>query len=278
MATTTSAGERSQGWQLETNSAEAYERYLVPALMTRWADQLVELAAVERHERVLDVGCGTGIVVRRAAARVGAGGRLAGLDLNQGMLAAARGATATTKPPVEWRQGDATALPFPGGAFDVVFSQQMLQFVSEPLAALREMRRVLAPHGRAAVAVCRPIEFCPDYVTLAEALKQYVGPEAAVMMRSPFPSWSADELRALFAGAGFQEVRVRIDVGSVRYPSAEEFVRREAASSPLAGPIGALEAEACGALVRTLDAALRERRDDEGVVLRMEAYLALARA
>jgi SAM-dependent methyltransferase len=266
----------TEGWQLETNSAEAYERYLVPAMMARWAALLVDAAGPEASARVLDVGCGTGIVARTAATRVGASGRVAGVDLNEGMLAVARAASSAIRPPIEWRHGSATALPFPDQSFDVVLSQQMLQFASDPTAALREMHRVLVPGGRAAVLVCRPIAHSPDYVVMAEALGRHAGHEAEAMMRSPFPAWSANDLRALVSGSGFPAVKVRIDAGSVRYPSAEEFLRREAASSPLAGPIGTLSATARGALIRELEMALRDRLDDEGIVLPLEAYLVLA--
>ena len=62
---------RWEGWQLEESSAEAYERYLVPLLFAPGAQYLVELAAPGPGERVLDVACGTGIVARRAVAKVG---------------------------------------------------------------------------------------------------------------------------------------------------------------------------------------------------------------
>lgn len=274
---TTPRTNPTEGWQLEADSAEAYERYLVPAMMARWAGLLVEAAAPEAGARVLDVGCGTGIVARTAAARVGRSGRVTGIDLNDGMLAVARAASAAIRPPIEWRQGSASALPFPDQSFDAVLSQQMLQFASDPTAALREMHRVLAPGGRAAVFVCRPIAHSPGYVVMAEALGRHAGPQAEAIMRSPFPAWSTDDLRALVAGAGFGGVRVRIDAGSVRYPSAEEFLRREAASSPLAGPIGALSAGARRALIGELARALRDRFDDDGIVVPQEAYLVLAR-
>jgi SAM-dependent methyltransferase len=275
--TTISPTGATEGWQLEANSAEAYERYLVPAMMAGWADRLLELAGVAPGMRVLDVGCGTGIVARRAAARVTPAGAVVGLDLNEGMLAVARAASATVHPPIEWRQGNAAALPFPEGSFDAALSQQMIQFTSDPSAVLREMRRVLAPEGRAAVLVCRPIAHSPDYVTLASLLGRHVGSEAEAGMRSPFPTWVVDDLRALVAGAGFREARVLIDAGSVRYPSAREFLRREAASSPLAGPIAALGPDKREALLQDLEAALRSRRDDDGIVLPLEAYVAVGR-
>jgi SAM-dependent methyltransferase len=272
---TTMSRTAAEGWQLEANSAEAYERYLVPAMMARWAALLAETAGIDAGARVLDVGCGTGIVARTAAARVGARGGVAGLDLNDGMLAVARAASARIHPPIEWRQGNAAALPYPEGVFDAALSQQMLQFVSDPSAVLREMHRVLAPGGRAAIMVCRPLRHSPDYVTMAELLGRHAGADAGAMMRSPFPEWTAEDLRALVGGAGFRNVRIRIDAGSVRYPSAAEFLRREAASSPLAGPIGALSAGVRGALIQDLETALADRRDDEGIVLRLEALIAV---
>lgn len=276
MSTMSPTGTR-EGWQLEPNSAEAYERYLVPAMMARWADLLVDQAAPAPGTRVLDVGCGTGIVARRAAPRVGAGGRVVGLDLNEGMLAVARAASAAVRPSIEWRQGNATELPFPEGSFDAVLSQQMLQFASDPSAALREMHGVLAPEGRAALLVCRPIVHSPDYLAMAGLLGRHAGPAAEAMMRSPFPTWTVEDLRALVAGAGFRDVRVRIDADCVRYPTAREFLRREAASSPLAGPIAVLSPDKREALIQDLEASLQSRRDDDGLVLPLEAYVVVAR-
>lgn len=95
-------------------------------------------------------------------------------------------------------------------------------------------------------------------------------------MRSPFCPWSVDQFRSLFTEAGFRDVRVRIEVCSIRYPSIAEYLRREAASSPLAGPIGALAAHVRADLIRELEAALSDYVDDEGFVCPFETYAALA--
>jgi SAM-dependent methyltransferase len=268
--------DRQQGWQLQEGSAEAYERYLVPLLFAPGAEYLIELAELGPGERVLDVACGTGIVVRRAAQRVGSGGRVVGLDINEGMLEVARKVSSEAYPAIEWQQGDANDMPLQDGAFDAVFCQQALQFFPDRLAALREMHRVLAPNGRLALSVLRSTEHNPGYRLLAEALERHVGPDAGSMMRSPFPSLSADELRELIVGAGFGKVRILLGISPVRYPSAEEFLRWEGASSPLAGLIGALRDDACEALIRDLGQALRTYTDDEGIVFPAETYLAVA--
>jgi ubiquinone/menaquinone biosynthesis C-methylase UbiE len=264
-------------WQLEESSAEAYERYLVPLLFAPGAEFLIELAAPGPGERVLDVACGTGIVARRAALRVGSGGTVVGLDKNEGMLKVARKASSDVRPAIEWRQGDATDMPLPDGAFDVVFCQQGLQFFSDRSATLSEMHRVLVENGRLALSVLRSIEHNPGYRLLAEALERHVGPDAGAMMRSPFPSLSADELRNLITGAGFRDVKIFLGIGPVRYPSVEELVHQEAASSPLAEPILSLKDDVRAALVRDVGEALRTYTDDDGIVFPAETYLAVAR-
>jgi ubiquinone/menaquinone biosynthesis C-methylase UbiE len=264
-------------WQLDEGSAEAYERYLVPLLFAPGAEYLIELATPGPGERVLDVACGTGIVARRAALRVGSGGKVVGLDLNEGMLGMASKASSDVRPVIEWRQGDATSMHLPDGAFDVVFCQQGLQFFPDQPTALSEMHRVLTPNGRLALSVLRSVEHNPGYRLLADALERHVGPEAGAMMRSPFPLLSGDELRDLITAAGFQDVRIFLGIGPVRYPTVEEFLRWEGASSPLAEPIAALKDDVRTTLIHDLGEALRIYTDDAGIVFPTETYLAVAR-
>lgn len=260
-------------WQLEEASAEAYERYAVPSWSRPLAEQLVALAAPRDGERVVDVACGTGIVARLAAQRVGERGTVAGVDLNGGMLDVARAQSAA----IAWRQGDAETLPLDDGAFDLVLCQQGLQFFPRRGAALAEMHRVLAPGGRLALSVMRPITHNAGWGALADALTRHAGPEAGAMMRAPFPDWDAAELRELVTSAGFHDVRVRIVVASARYPSAQELVRWEAASSPLAGPLSALSPGTREALVVDVSAAIADRVDDDGVLFPQETHVVLAR-
>ena len=108
-------------WQLEGSAAELYHRYLVPAITTKWADDLVHRAQLRAGEDVLDVACGTGVVARLAAKKV-TPGHVTGLDLNSGMLAVARNVSNGGEP-ISWKEGSALDLPFPSGHFDVVLCQ-----------------------------------------------------------------------------------------------------------------------------------------------------------
>ena len=77
-------------WQFVGSVPENYERYLVPSIFAPWADDLVEMAALEPGQRVLDIACGTGVVARTAARRLGSGGNVTGLDLSAPILDAER--------------------------------------------------------------------------------------------------------------------------------------------------------------------------------------------
>ena len=263
-------------WQLDESSAKAYERYLVPLFFAPGARYLIELVALKGGERVLDVACGTGIVARIAAERVGNSGTVIGLDLNEGMLEVARTASSNIHPIIEWRKGDVKEIPFEDSSFDVGFCQQGLQFFPDKVAALQEIHRVLKSNGRLALSAMRPIKHNPSYAILAEALERHIGADAGLMMRSPFLSLNTDDLRDLFVTAGFNDLRILISIGSVRYHSIKEFVLREAASSPLAKEIKYVSDDVFRALINDLDVSLREYIDDEGIVFPTETYLAVA--
>src|SRR4051812_13070177 len=126
-------------WQLEGSAAELFQRYLVPAITSKWAEDLVHRAQLRTGELVLDVACGTGAVARLAAPKVRPG-QVTGLDLNVGMLAVAR-SLPNEDAPISWTEGSALDMPFPSGYFDAVLCQQGLQFFPDQPGALREMRR-----------------------------------------------------------------------------------------------------------------------------------------
>ena len=227
-------------WQVAGSAPEVYERDLVPAVFGSWAPILVELAHPRPGERVVDIACGTGIVARIAAARVGPTGAVAGVDLNPGMLSVARSATTTnsrSSAPIQWHEAGADKLPFPDESFDIVYCQLGLQFFADRAAALREMRRVLGAEGRLALMVWRGIGESPGFSALAEILERNIGQAAAAIMRAPFGLSDASTLTNLVGDAGFRDVTVQQRVGTVRFPSVERFILSYVAGSPLAGPV-----------------------------------------
>jgi ubiquinone/menaquinone biosynthesis C-methylase UbiE len=128
---------------------ENYEKYFVPVIGAPLATDLVQAAELQVGERVLDVACGTGVVTRLAAERVGPTGTVAALDINPGMLAVARTVTPASMA-IGWHEASVEKSGLPDEAYDVVLCQMGLQFCSDKAAALREMRRLLAPAGHVA--------------------------------------------------------------------------------------------------------------------------------
>lgn len=126
-----------------------------------WGDQvgpaherLLECAALVAGERVLDIACGTGLVSFAAARAVAPGGELVGVDLSGRMVElACRRADVRRVGNVRFRRMDAERLDLPEAHFDVVLCSLGLMYMPDPVGALREMRRVLRPGGRLAVAV-----------------------------------------------------------------------------------------------------------------------------
>ena len=226
-------------------AAENYQRYFVPAIGAPVAMELVDQSRLEPGERVLDVACGTGVVARLAAGRVGSEGRVSGLDPNPGMLAVAR----ETSPPelnLEWHRGPAEAIPLPDGSFDVVLCGMGLQFFSDREGGLREMRRVLVPGGRLVANVPGPIP--PPLKLMENGIARHVSPESAAFVGLVFDLHDGDELRRLAEDAGFSEIDVRSDMTDLDLPPPDEFLWQYVESTPLAAAVVDLDEEARSAL------------------------------
>jgi SAM-dependent methyltransferase len=260
-------------WQVAGSAPEVYERELVPAVFGVWAPILVELAQPRPGERVVDVACGTGIVARIAAARVGPTGAVVGVDLNPGMLTVARSVVSTASRSagsLQWQEASADKPPFPDGSFDVVYCQLGLQFFADRAAALREMRRVLRAEGRLALMVWRGMHESPGFAVLAEALERHVGQTAATIMRAPF---GLSNVRA----AGFQGVVIQQRSGTVRFPPVERFVLSYDAGSPLAGPVSQANDAAREALITDVRNALGKYTSNIEAAFPIAAHLLSAR-
>jgi ubiquinone/menaquinone biosynthesis C-methylase UbiE len=269
---------QQERWQLGCNAPEVYERHMVPAIFGPWAPLLVAQAALHTGERVLDVACGTGVLTRLAATQVGITGNVVGLDLNPGMLAVARTLPLPQGAAIDWREGDAGALPFVAATFDVVFCQLGLQYFPDRRQAVREMYRVLSPNGRLVALVWRSIVHSPGFAALAAALDRHVSPTAGAVMRAPFVFGDRpEELRRLLTDAGFHDVMVRSDVRMVRFASPEALVQYQVAGSPLAGHVAQADDAVREALIRDVTAAMEDYLNDEGVAFPIEGHIAVGR-
>lgn len=205
------------------SAARAYEDLHVQALFGEWVEPVLDAASVRPGQRVLDVACGTGVLARGAADRVGVGGYVAGLDPGPGMLAVA----AELEPSIDWREGLAGALPFEDGSFDAVVSQFGMMFFPDRTEAVREMLRVLTSQGRVAVAVWDALERTPAYDAEVRLLERTAGQSAADALRAPFVLGDPDELLSLFRDAGAASVEVSTRTGAGDFPSVRSMVEAD---------------------------------------------------
>jgi len=261
-------------YQLEGNAPQLYERETVHTLGRPLAKLMFAHVALHAGNRVLDAACGTGIVTRVAAQRFRRLAHIVGLDLNPGMLDVARAHAPTTGVPVEWRQGDLGALPFPAGSFEVVLCQQGLQFVPDPGAALREMRRVLVPGGRLAFTVFSEVPVY--YAVLADALARHVSAAAATSCLSRYTLQEATALRTLVEAAGFGAITIRVLEVERRMPASAESVVEAMARAPYARDVAAVVEDVRHAIGQEVSAALQGYRDGDAVVIPHRSHLVQA--
>jgi ubiquinone/menaquinone biosynthesis C-methylase UbiE len=220
-------------FQIPLEAAEVYESKFVPRIFGKWAPHLVDAADVAPGQAVLDVACGTGVVAREAAARMGGRGRVVGLDLNENMLVVAR----RLHPEIEWRQGDAGQLPFPDGSFDAVLCQAALMFMPAPGQAIREMARVADAEGTVAIQVWGRAESQPAYVLFSEVAARHLGPEATSLLGTYWSLGDLDKLAVFFKEAGLEITDTRTRVETATFGSIDELVTTEIEGSPLAGTV-----------------------------------------
>jgi SAM-dependent methyltransferase len=259
-----------EGWQVSGDAAEVYERCFVPAIFGQWAPHMVDVARVVSGDRVLDIGCGTGVLARAAADRVAAESQVTGLDRNEGMLAVAQ----RLRPQIDWRQGDATALPFADASYDVVLSQFALMYFPDRTAALKEMVRVLRPGGRLAIAVWGPYERATGYVLLTEITQRRCGQAAADVLTAPFALGDKDMLLDLCKAAGIYDAVVTLQEGTIKYPTIEVFVETEVKGSPLEALLD--EASYQGLMQEAKETLQQFHDDGDAVIMPMDALIITA--
>ncbi len=209
--------------QVSNTAAEIYDAFFVPALFGRWAEPLCDAAEIGPGQEVLDIACGTGATTREAAKRIGAQGRIVGLDCNHGMLDVAR----ARAPAIEWVEGTAEALPFANDTFDAVLCQFGLMFFDDRAKALTEMTRVVRPEGKIALTVWDDVGNSPGYAGMIGLIEDMFGRTAADALRAPFVLGDRQAFQNLLNEGGMVDVTVETVTGTARFDSIREWVRMD---------------------------------------------------
>ena len=262
-------------YQLQGNAPQRYERNNVPRLLRPQAEAMLDQVSLNAGDRVLDVACGTGIVTRVAAERHHHLASIVGLDFNAGMLEVAKASTPSTDIPIDWQQGDMCNLPFPDDSFDVVLSQQGIQFAPDKLEALSHIRRVLVSGGRLAFTIWS--EPNPLNAASADAARRHVHDEAATDIQSACDWSDPNVIRELVDEAGFQAIEMAIIESPMRWPSAvneiADYVDVSAARSPFTQEI----TEARTVIIKEIRVALEPYLEGDEFVMPARSHLVQAR-
>lgn len=212
---------------------------LVPA-----AKALVEAARLVAGERILDLGCGTGTVAIMAAR---AGAVTLGVDPAARLLEVARAQAAKERLDIQFLPGEASSLPLPDGAVNAVLSNFGVIFCPDPVAAAKEMVRVLAPDGRIIFTAWLPGGAVGEMNQAAgEMIRAAMGAPAPP---TPFAWHDTTALATLFAAHGMT-VTAEPHQLAFTAPSPEAYLKSSSTHPMAVTGIGMLQRLGKGELAR----------------------------
>lgn len=209
----------------------------------RLLQRFLGFAGIRPGAAVLEVGCGTGVVLRQIALRVGAGGRVVGVDPSRTLIQAAGRILQdhALRRRIALRQADGARLPLPDGRFDATLAVTVLLHLADPLAVVKEMVRVTRPQGVVAVqdqdfgavVLAHPDRALTERILSGVAARLYEEP------------WSGRRLPGLLRSAGLERVRVLTSVyqDTTLEPWTKSFLERRAENAVRFGIVDAPTAQ-----------------------------------
>jgi enediyne biosynthesis protein CalE5 len=255
---------------------------MIDARAAAVTSRMLHAAGPQAGERVLELACGAGGVGMAAAERVGPAGEVVVSDAVEGMTAiAAARARGRGLANVRARVRDLEDVAEPDGAFDVVLCREGLMFATDPARAAGELRRLLRPRGRAAVAVWGARGRNPWLGLVFDAVSAHVGaPVPPPGIPGPFSLGDPGRLEGLLRDAGLEDVRVEeVEVPLVAGSPEGWWDRATALAGPLALRLAAMPPDERRSLrARAADAAHAYAVEDGSVSMPGVSLVASARA
>ncbi|MEO1288641.1 MAG: methyltransferase domain-containing protein, partial [Chloroflexota bacterium] len=162
---------------------------------------------------------------------------------------------------------NATDLPFDDSTMDVVLCAQTLQFLSDRVSALSEMKRIAKPDGLVAVSLWCDIAKSPYFDALVATIAETIGEDTASGLGSAFKWTDVDDIRQTFVEAGFEHIETHISTLELELPPIDAFVPRHINATPMSKGYSQASDDTRQAIIQMMSERLADYVTDDGLAV-----------
>jgi SAM-dependent methyltransferase len=253
---------------------ENYENYLGPLMFKPYAQDLACRLLVGDKAQVLELACGTGILTSELLSMMESGIHLVASDLNEPMLAVAQKKIQDRR--VEWRQADASSLPFDADCFDAVICQFGMQFFPDKAVAAGEVRRVLRPGGVFLFSTWAGPHRNPLAHIAQQTAEACFPGDTPTFYHVPWSYGDTRQIESDLRAGGFRHVSIQPVSLVGRAPSADYAAMGVVQGTPMANAVAERRAITVDAFTAVISASLTRELGDGPLALPMHAWVVRA--
>ena len=203
------AEQQRQYWNSPVGDRWVRNQATLDGLFVPLTEALIEDAKIKPGEKILDVGCGAGTTTRMLASKVGAKGRVLGVDISTALMTAAKAQESAGS--LEFFEGDAGSVIVPMEDADLIISRFGVMFFADTAQAFGHMRKVLKPDGRLCFVCWGPLQHNPWFQMPLDVIAARLGPIEPIKPRAPGPLAFAetDYIEEFLGQAKFSNIEIK---------------------------------------------------------------------